>query len=325
MKEEKLSKKQVGAMLKEALQPFCYEKDWYIRASMTEPFRQADPDGRDCVMASDGHVLICIKAKEAGVAVGGFRKMDDFNAHKVIPTVGLAHRMDTRVVRRADMRQVLDQMEQHEAETKQVAVASVGGIQLVIDGLSHLERLMAFCGAEQALLVWHEQDKVMLEMQNAKGQAAVTVLQMGSKPDDCRVFTLPDYDDDDRHDIRIDWQRGSEAWAEAKAKLEREQEAERMARREVYLVQVVKRAYIPVYAKNADEAQRLADKVFFDPEDDGDDEWMLGSEVPEAEDVDDLDDCYEHVITRDGVVHRDEIHDLDQISEEWEKKQSNNQ
>lgn len=312
-------------MLKEALQPFCYEKDWCIRESMTAPFRQADPDGRDCVMASDGHVLIRIKAKEAGVAVGGFRKMDDFNAHKVIPTVDFERRLKARIVRRADMVQMIDQMEQHEAETKQVAVASVGGVQLIIDGLSRIERLMAFCGAEQAMLVWNEENKVMLEMQNDRRQEAVTILQMGAEPDDCRVFVLHTYEAADTADVSIDWQRGSEAWAEAKAKLEREQEAERMARREVWLVQVVKRAYIPVYAKNAEEARRLADKEFFDPEDGGDDEWMLGDEVPEAENVDALDDCYKHVITRDGVVQRDKIYELDQISDEWEKKQNNNQ
>lgn len=94
-----------------------------------------------------------------------------------------------------------------------------------------------------------------------------------------------------------------------------------MARREVYLVQVQKIAYIPVYAKNADEARQMVDgDAWFDPEDDGDDEWFLGDEVPETEDLDDLDDCYKHVITRDGVVHRDEIYNLEQISEEWQKQ-----
>ena len=93
------------------------------------------------------------------------------------------------------------------------------------------------------------------------------------------------------------------------------------ARREVYMVEVVKRAYIPVYAKDADEARRLCDgENLFDPEDDGDDEWMLGDTVPEVEDVDDMDDCYRHVITRDGIVERDEIYELDQISEEWAKE-----
>jgi hypothetical protein len=33
-----------------------------------------------------------------------------------------------------------------------------------------------------------------------------------------------------------------------------------------------------------------------------------------------MDDCYEHVITRDGIVERDEIYDLDQISEEYENE-----
>ena len=120
--------------------------------------------------------------------------------------------------------------------------------------------------------------------------------------------------------MTIDWQKGAAAWADIKAELARQEEAERMARREVYMVEVVKRAYIPVYAKDADEARHLADSNWIDPEDDGDDEWMLGDTVPEVEDLDDMDDCYEHVITRDGIVERDEIYELDQISEEWAKK-----
>ena len=40
------------------------------------------------------------------------------------------------------------------------------------------------------------------------------------------------------------------------------------------------------------------------------------------EDLEDLDDCYKHVITRDGVVERDDIYELMQISEEWHRKQN---
>jgi hypothetical protein len=120
--------------------------------------------------------------------------------------------------------------------------------------------------------------------------------------------------------MTINWQKGAAAWADIKTELARQEEAERMARREVYMVEVVKRAYIPVYAKDADEARHLANSNWFDPEDDGDDEWMLGDTVPEVEDVDDMSDCYRHVITRDGIVERDEIYELDQISEEWANK-----
>jgi len=47
---------------------------------------------------------------------------------------------------------------------------------------------------------------------------------------------------------------------------------------------------------------------------------MVGDTMPKVEDLDDMDDCYRHVITRDGIVDRDEIYELDQISEEWAKK-----
>ena len=315
----KPTSKEVAAYLKEALSPFCEQmKD--LRPALAEPFRQADHYGEDCVMASNGHILICIRAKKAGCAVSPFRKMDDFDAHKLIPFIDFNHRLQVRTVRRIDMEQLLEQMEQHEREHKQTAVAFVRGVLLNIDGLSRLERAMAIFGAELARLVWHEDMKVILQLDNDRRQEAVTILQMGCDPTDCRTFVLQTAKGDDGADVQLSWQRGMEAWTGIKADQERWEEAERMARREVYMVEVVKRAYIPVYAKDADEARRLCESEWFDPEDDGDDEWMLGDTVPEVEDVDDMDDCYEHVITRDGIVERDEIYELDQISEEWAKE-----
>ena len=300
-------------MLKEALMPFCEQEQVY-RDIFLAPFRQDD-----CVFATDGHVLIRIRPKEAGVAICKFKAMDDFNVQKVIPQVGFEELLQARTIRRDDLRQVIDQMKQHEDATKQLASADLMGVQLSMEGVSHLEVAMRIFGTDGARLVWHKGDVVLVQIDNAKGQEAVSILQMGWSPKDAHVISIPTYDDS--KEAHINWQRGLEAWAEIKAKLERDEEAARMARREVYMVQVVKIAHIPVYARNADEARQLADKEFFDPEDDGDDEWVLGDEVPEVEDVDDLEDCYKHVITRDGVVHRDEIYNLDQISEEWEKKQ----
>lgn len=319
-KEKKLLPREVAAMLQEALQPFCDEENREWRPALATPFRQKDGDGRDCIVASDGKVLIRIRAKEAGVAVGGFTKSDKLNANRVIPTIGFERLLDARAVKRSDMQQTIEQMKQYETEKQQVAVADVWGVWLTIDGVSHLEVAMRICGAEWARLVWHEDMKVMLQIDNDHDREAVCILHMGCKPEDCHVFTLPSYNRCEDRPTYIDWQRGAAAWADIKADLTAREEAERMARREVYLVEVVKRAYIPVYARNTEEAQRLADgESWFDPEDDGDDEWMLGDTVPEAEDLDDLDDCYKHIITRDGVVERDKIYELDQISEEWEK------
>lgn len=143
----KPTSKEVAAYLKEALQPFC-EQMKGLRPALAEPFRQADHDGEDCVMASDSHVLICIRAKKAGCAVSPFRKMDDFDAHKPIPHIDFNHRLQARTVRRIDMELLLEQMEKHEQEHKQTAVADVLGVLLTIDGLSHLERAMAIFGAE---------------------------------------------------------------------------------------------------------------------------------------------------------------------------------
>lgn len=294
----KPTSKEVAAYLKEALQPFCEQmKD--LRPALAEPFRQADHDGEDCVMASDGHILICIRAKKAGCAVSPFRKMNDFDAHKPIPFIDFNHLLQVRTVRRIDMELLLEQMEQYEQEYKQTAVADVLGVLLNIDGLSRLERAMAIFGAELARLVWHEDMKVILQLDNGRRQDAVTILHMGCAPNDCRAFVLPTAKGDDGADVELSWQRGMKAWTDIKAEQEQLEEAERMARREVYMVEVVKRAYIPVYAKDADEARRLCDEEFIDPEDDGDDEWMLGDTVPEVEDLDDLDDCYEHIVTSD--------------------------
>lgn len=314
MTNDKMTKTEVATMLKEALEPFCETlKD--LRPALAHPFRQ-----EDCVMASDGHILIAIKAKEAGVSIGKFKEMTDFNAHKAIPQVDFNDLLQARTIERSDLLATIDEMKRLEKERQQVTAADVLGVWLSIEVLSRIEVAMRICGSEAAQLVWHKDGMVVVRLYNAKGEACVTILSMGFLPKDAHVITLPTHDDDDHCSVAIDWQKGAAAWADIKAELARQEEAERMARREVYMVEVVKRAYIPVYAKDADEARRLCESKWFDPEDDGDDEWMLGDTVPELEDVDDMDDCYEHVITRDGIVERDEIYELDQISEEWAKK-----
>lgn len=314
MANSKMTKTEVATMLKEALEPFC-ETHKDLRPALAHPFRQ-----EDCVMASDGHILVAIKAKEAGVSIGKFKEMTDFNALKVIPPVGFDDLLQARAIERSDLLATLDEMERLEKERQQVIAADVLGVWLSIGTLSRIEVAMHICGAEAAQLVWHKGYKVMVQLYNAKGEACVTILSMAFEPKDAHVITLPTHDDDGHCSVTIDWQKGAAAWADIKAELARQEEAERMARREVYMVEVVKRAYIPVYAKDSDEALRLCKSEWFDPEDDGDDEWMLGDTVPEVEDLDDMGDCYEHVITRDGIVKRDKIYELDQISEEWEKE-----
>ena len=75
MANDKMTKTEVATMLKEALEPFCETlKD--LRPALAHPFRQ-----EDCVMASDGHILIAIKAKKAGVSIGKLKEMTDFNGH----------------------------------------------------------------------------------------------------------------------------------------------------------------------------------------------------------------------------------------------------
>lgn len=318
MEQVTKTKKELAQYLKEALQPFCAEKDSF-RKVLTSPFRQTDSNGEDCVMASDAHGLICVRAKKAGIAVGPFCKMDDIAAYKVIPDLG-SNRCPSATVRRSDMAALLDQMQLHERDHKQMAVAYVRGVNLAIEGLSYLEQAMAIFGAEQARLVWSEDQKVMLELDNERGQASVVILYMGCAPLDPRVFVMPFHYGEDA-DVQLSWQRGMQAWPDIKAELEFQEEAERMAHREVYMVEVVKRCCIPVYAKDADEARSLCDsRFFFPPEDEYDVEWSLGDTVPEVEYLDDIDDCYENIITRDGVVERDKIYELDRISKEWNAK-----
>ena len=318
--EKKPTRAEVAKVLREALLPFCEEyKD--LRPDLAEPFRQQDGDGRDCICASDGHVLIRIWSKEAGVAVGGFPKRDKPCVHNVIPAIGVNNLLAARTLRRDDVAKVISDMKAYEDSEQQPAIADLQGVWMTMEGLSHIETAMHICGAEAARLVWHKDVKVSLQLLNDKGQETVTILHMGlaDNAKSRKVFCVPAAEGCDEQAVRIDWQRGIQAWADIKAERQRQEEADRMARREVYMVLVVKRAYIPVYAKDADEARRLVDNNWIDPEDGGDDEWMLGDEVPEPEDVDDLDDCYESILTRDGVVDRDEIYELEQISEEWHK------
>ena len=322
-KQNKPTKKEIGLMLKEALDQFCEKEFAHYRIALTEPFRQVDDDKHECVMASNGHVLVCIRAKDAGVAVSMFKKQDEYKAYKVIPFVGFEDNLEARTVRREDLRQVIEQMKRHEDATKETVSADMGGIQLSMEAVSRFEVVMRICGADTACLTWHTDDMVMLQMYNDRRQDAVTVLHMGWKPDKAHVIAVPTIEGSDG-DARIDWQKGISSWQDIKGDLARREEEERMARREVYLVLMVKRGYVPVYAKDADEARRLANgENWFEPEDDGDDEWMLGDEVPELCDVEDLDDCYEHVITRDGISDRDEIYEMDRLSEEWEEERNN--
>lgn len=316
--EKKLSRREVATMLHEALQPFC-EKDNHWRPALAEPFRQKDDEGQDYLMASDSHVLISIHARQAGVAVSPFRQMDEFKALKVIPTVGFEDMLRSRYVSRQDIATLIGKMQQHEAEQKQLTAAIVGDVRLSLTALSHIETVMRICGATVARLVWAKDSKVVLQMDNADGQPCVNILHMGFDPNDASDFMLPSAQDVLAGAACINWQQGLAEWTAIKAELAAREEAERMARREVWLVDVVKRGYVPVYARTADEARRILDKHWIDPEDDGDDEWMLGDYVPEAEDLDDLDDCYETIVTAEGQKTRDEIYEMEKISLEYEQ------
>ena len=106
-------------MLKEALEPFCETmKDF--RPALAHPFRQ-----EDYVMASDGRILIAIKAKEAGVSIGKFKEMTDFNASKAIPPVGFDDLLKARIIERGDLLAAIDEMKRLEGERQQVCFSPV--------------------------------------------------------------------------------------------------------------------------------------------------------------------------------------------------------
>lgn len=312
---KKPTKQQVGNHLLEALQLFCEEEPSF-RDVFMKPFRQ-----HDCIWASDCKVLVRIRPEEAGVAIGKFREMNDFDAQRVMPDLKAEDYMQARLLSRQDASDIIRQMQEYE-EKKQPVLAELCGVKLTMEAMTHIESFLRICGAERARLVWHDDTKVLLQLDGEKGRTAAEILQMGSLgTGNEHIISVPTTDYAGSANAYINWQQGMEEWAAIKAEQERKAEEERMARREVYLVEVVKRAYIPVYARNADEARHLCKNNWMEPEDDGDDEWMLGDEVPEAEDLDDIPDCYQTILTRDGEVDRDEIYNLDQISEEWEKKQ----
>lgn len=185
MANDKMTKTDVATMLKEALEPFCETlKD--LRPALAHPFRQ-----EDYVMASDGHVLVAIKAKEAGVSIGKFKEMTDFDARKVIPQVGSDDLLQARTIERIDLLTTIDEMKWLEKERQQVTAADVMGVWLSIEGLSRIEVAMRICGADAAQLVWHKDDKVAVQLYNAKGKVCVTILSMGILPKDAHVITFP--------------------------------------------------------------------------------------------------------------------------------------
>lgn len=317
MEKKKPTAKEVAQFLKDALQIFC-DPEGGLRPELAKPFREGN-----CVFASDAHVLIRIKTKEAGCSISPFKTMDLYSAQSVVPETTFNDLLNAQTLRRADLKMTIEQMVQYEAENGKAACAILCGVTLSPEALSNIERAMAICGAELARLVWSANDKVVLELDNGRYLGAVTILQMGwlERPDD-HIMALPVNNSSEDDNFNIDWQKGMEAWAAIKAEKERREEAERMARREVYMVRVMKVAFIPVYASNAAEARRLCKKHFIDPEDDGDDEWFIDDTVPEVVDLEDMDDCYRHVLTREGDVERDRIYELDQLSENCEKNQN---
>lgn len=310
---KKLSRKDVAQYLKEALEPFCDKTD--IRPALAAPFRQ-----EGCIYATNGKVLLCIKSKEADCSVSPFRK-DGLDVTSVMPVVDFEHLLRSRTVRRKDLKLAIERMQKAENRRPVLAVADFGGVKLDINGLSFIEVAMRICGAEAGRLVWNERFKVMLHFTNAKGQEAVTILLLGCNPEEYQIVSLPIAYYKEGDPVCIDWQRGMEEWAGIKSDMERKEEEERMARRKVFMVEVVKARHIPVYARNADEALRLCNSVIWvDQDDDWDSEWQLGDTVPEVMDLEYIKDRYNHFITRDGVVSRDKIQELDRISEEWHKK-----
>ena len=157
-------------MLKEALEPFCETlKD--LRPALEHPFRQ-----EGCVMASNGHILVAIKAKEAGVSISKFKEMTEIDAHKVIPQVGFDDLLQARTIERSDLLATLDEMERLEKERQQVIAADVLGVWLSIEGLSRIEVAMRICGADAAQLVWHKDGMVVVQLYNENGEVCVTIL-----------------------------------------------------------------------------------------------------------------------------------------------------
>lgn len=312
-KEEKLTSKEAALFLKEALQPFCDTSS--LRQALEAPFRH-----KGCVWASNGNVLIRIQPRSAGVAVGPFKEMNKIDVSRAMPQVGFEDLLQTRTLNRDDIVKVMGQMQLHESSARTLASADLCDILLPIEALSHIEVAMRIFGAEQAQLVYHRDCKVMLQLENEKRKEAVSIVQMGWSPKKCGLIVqLPTSGDTDE-DARIDLRKGMAAWDGIKAELERKEEEMLMAPRKIYLVEMVKRSYVPVYARNEAEAEHLCKNNFFEPEDDGDDEWMLGDTVPEEEDLECLADCYQTILTRDGEVDREEIPELDRISREWKMK-----
>ena len=316
-KETNLTKREISKVLKEALQIFC-DPNKDLRPALATPFRQ-----KEFIMASDGHILIRIRAKEAGCAIGPFKVMDQFNALKAVPTIGFKDLLASKSLHHKDIIDTIAKMKAFEEEKKEPTLAKLCGIKLTMEALSKIEVVMRIFGVETARLVWHRKTMVSMQLYNNKGQDVVTIVHMGllGRGDE-HIFDIPTTDYNENDDVTVDWQRGIAAWNDIKEEKKRKEEEERMAKRGVYLVQMVKTAYIPVYAKDADEARRLADsECWFEPEDDGDDEWTPGDEVPEDYDLEDLSGCYKHIITPDGIVERDEIYKMEQIREDWMKEQ----
>ena len=312
MKNDRILKPaDVSAHLKEALTMFC-DTVTDLRPALREPFRQGG-----LVMASEGHILVCVRPRAAGCTATMFRKMDKFNALKVIPPYDGS---DMRTLKAGDLEKTYRRICRSKSQD---VLADIGRTTVLPEALPRLAAAMRVCGAMQARLVYHTPEKLMLCLDNAGGRDAVLILHTGCTgyaKGTMKSVAVPTAPYGNGDDVTVDWRRGIREWARIKADREREEEEALMARRDVYMVRVIQVGHIPVYARDAEEALSLADKHFIEPEN-ADGEWMIDkSVVPDVEDAEYVDEKFRHCITRDGVVDFDDIFGMEQVREEYMKR-----
>lgn len=313
-----MTNKETSEYLLQAMQHFC--GDNVLRPQFKTPFVQ---DG--WLVATDGRILVRIHPESVDADTDLLNEHERKVEAKLpngfrLPNVSMVMPRflgnDDRHIDREYLCNFVWQMEEWEHANPSPAILRIGEVYLTINGATRLKQAIRFLGIEFARIGYDDGNKLVLLAASEDGsQNIVQILQMSCRApqqgEDWKLFELPLVSKPLFRIMPVDLERGRDAYTAYMARQERDREALLRAPREVYMVEMVKRAFIPVYARSEQEAQDIAACFGDEPERDWDSEWELSDTLPGIENVDEVASKYEQCLAEDGYVAWDVIRELE--------------
>lgn len=268
------------AELKKVLAIFC-EKGRY-KGAVNSPFRQGDR-----VFATDRHSLLCIDSKALGIDLSQFDscKMNAEAVMVTLPVSGYVRTTSFAGVGEKDRICLLGE-----------TYISIGVARFLLNALTLL-------GMEGAAVHLNPDPHKVSYLSLGPGIAIFFMPCMPNNEIECHIVPIdsdmPDMTVRFNHDVASMWIKQEE---EARI-------ADEQAQRYIFLVPFVKRACVPVYAKDEKEAQAIAEENG-DPGSDSESMWELDdTSSPEVLDINEARESYtEGVFGKDGFLSWDLIH-----------------